>query len=188
MNIRRTLLRWVYPIFRKISGRKKVLLNSHSAVAFLPFHSLGATSIDGNPVAFSEFAGKYVLIVNTASDCGFTGQYGALQMLYKKYKDTLVIVGFPSNDFRQQEKGDNGAIAQFCKVNYGVSFPMMEKAGVLPGAGQHPVYQWLTSKEMNGWNEQAPEWNFAKYLVDAQGNLAGYFAPAVSPSEIAKLL
>jgi glutathione peroxidase len=122
-----------------------------------------------------------VLLVNTASACGYTNQYAELQQLWEQYRDRLLVVGFPANDFKEQEKGNDEEIAQFCQLNFGVNFPLSKKTTVIPGNQQHPVYQWLTDKSRNGWNEQAPGWNFSKYLVDEEGRLLGYFEAGVSP-------
>ena len=101
--------------------------------------------------------------------------------MYQQYKDKLVILGFPANDFKDQEKKDNAAIAEFCKVNYGVTFQLMQKTHVVKGVSQHPVFQWLSQATQNGWCEQAPTWNFSKYLVNEEGILTHYFAPGISP-------
>lgn len=137
-------------------------------------------SIDGKEVDFSQFKGKKVLIVNTASECGYTPQYEDLEKLYETYKDKLVILGFPANNFGGQEPGTNEEIKEFCKSKYSVTFPMFEKISVL-GDDMAPIYKWLTSKDMNGWNEQQPKWNFNKYLLDENGNLAKYYSSAVKP-------
>jgi glutathione peroxidase len=123
-----------------------------------------------------------VLLVNTASDCGYTPQYEGLQRLQDRYRDRLVVVGFPANDFKQQEKGDNAQIAAFCKRNYGVEFPLAAKSSVVKGPAQHPVFRWLSDSSLNGWNDRQPVWNFTKYLVDAQGRLVGVLEPSVDPA------
>lgn len=137
-------------------------------------------SIDGSEVDFSQFKGKKVLIVNTASECGYTPQYEDLEKLYQTYKDKLVVLGFPANNFGGQEPGSNEEIKEFCKSKYNVTFPMFEKISVL-GDDMAPIYKWLTSKGMNGWNEQQPKWNFNKYLLDEEGNLLKYYSSAVKP-------
>jgi glutathione peroxidase len=137
-------------------------------------------SIDGNEVDYSQFKGKKVLIVNTASECGYTPQYEELQKLYETYKDKLVILGFPANNFGSQEPGSNEEIKEFCKSKYNVTFPMFEKVSVL-GDDMTPIYKWLTGKDLNGWNEQVPKWNFNKYLLDEEGNLVKYYSSAVKP-------
>jgi glutathione peroxidase len=188
MSLKRLLLRLVYPLFRRISRRNDILLNEKNITAPHSFYSLAAESITGETISFHSLKGKKVLIVNTASDCGFIPQYGQLEALYNRYKAKLVIIGFPSNEFNNQEQGSNEAIKQFCETKYGISFPIAGKTRVLKTNLQHPVYQWLTDATMNGWNTKAPEWNFAKYLVDEQGNLMGYSAPAIPPARLAKLL
>ena len=135
------------------------------------FYELKAKTIDGQDFNFSELKGKKVMIVNTASKCGFTPQYKDLEELYKTFKDqNFVIIGFPSNDFAKQEPGTNSEIKEFCTKNYGVSFQMMEKIEV-KGDGMDPVYRWLTSKELNGKVDSSVKWNFQKYLIDEAGNL-----------------
>lgn len=137
-------------------------------------------SIDGKDVDYSQFKGKKVLIVNTASECGYTPQYEDLEKLYETYKDKLIILGFPANNFGGQEPGTNEEIKQFCTSKYSVTFPMFEKISVL-GDDMAPIYKWLTSKDMNGWNDQQPKWNFNKYLLDENGNLVKYYSSAVKP-------
>jgi glutathione peroxidase len=137
------------------------------------------TLIGEEPLPLKQFAGKVILIVNTASHCGFTQQYEGLQKLYEKYKDRgLVILGVPSNDFGGQEPGSNKDIASFCKLNYGVSFPMAAKEAV-SGIQAHPFYQWAKSKLGFG---TAPKWNFHKYLIDQNGHLVDYFNSTTSPT------
>ncbi len=137
-------------------------------------------SIDGTEIDFGQYKGKKVLIVNVASECGYTPQYEDLQKLYEQYGDKLVILGFPANNFGGQEPGSNEEIQAFCKKNYGVTFPLFEKISVL-GDDMHPLYKWLTNKELNGWNEQKPKWNFSKYLLDENGNLIKYYSSTVKP-------
>lgn len=131
-------------------------------------------SIDGEAINFSRYQGKNLLIVNTASHCGYTPQYAGLQELHEKYGDNLIILGFPANNFGGQEPGTNLEISQFCEKNYGVTFQMFEKISV-KGEDQHPLYQWL--KEKTG---QEPGWNFCKYLVKADGSVS-FFASGVDP-------
>ncbi len=151
------------------------------------FYDLKAQSIDGETIHFEQYRGKKVLIVNTASKCGFTPQFEELQRFYETYKDSVVVLGFPSNEFAGQDPGSNEEIAGFCRKNYGVTFTMFEKTEVKSDR-KHPVYQWLTDPALNGWNDKAPSWNFGKYLINAEGQLIGYYASAVKPfsSEIAK--
>jgi glutathione peroxidase len=140
-----------------------------------------ATTIDGKMLDLSQFKGKKVLIINTASQCGFTPQYKDLEKLHETYGDKLVLLGFPANDFGGQEPGTNTEIASFCSKNYGVKFQMMEKVKVKKGEGQSPLYQWLTSKTENGWNDQEPTWNFCKYLINEKGELVKFFPSKVGP-------
>ena len=123
-----------------------------------------------------------MLLVNTASDCGYTPQYTDLQKLYEEQKDKLVIIGFPANDFKEQEKGTDEEIAQFCKLNYGVTFPLMKKSVVIKSGEQNPIYKWLTDVKQNGWNEEQHSWNFSKYLISEDGVLLNYFGPSISPT------
>jgi len=139
--------------------------------------------INGNTFDFASLKGKKIMIVNTASKCGFTPQYEGLEKLYKKYKDQgFVIVGFPANDFKGQEPGTNAEIATFCKENYGVTFPMMAKIHVR-GEEMHPVYQFLTQRSKNGYMDSKVGWNFQKYLIDNQGKLVRVIAPKVTPED-----
>ena len=121
------------------------------------------------------------MLVNTASNCGYTNQYEDLQKLYQQFNDQLEIIAFPANDFKEQEKGSDNDIAQFCQVNFGVTFPLAKKSVVIKSGDQNNIFKWLTDKSKNGWNEQPPVWNFSKYLVNEQGSLTHYFDPSVSP-------
>ncbi len=145
------------------------------------FYKLSATLNNGEQLDFLSLRGKKVLIVNTASKCGFTNQYADLEKLSERYKDKLVIIAFPANDFANQENGSDEEISEFCKVNYGVTFPIAKKAGVIKNEDQQLVFKWLTDKNMNGWNDQAPEWNFNKYLISENGDLLRYFESSVAP-------
>jgi glutathione peroxidase len=133
-----------------------------------------ATSLDGQPFDLTSLKGKKVLVVNTASKCGFTPQYKLLQELYDKYKDqNFVIIGFPANNFAQQEPGTNSEIKEFCTKNYGVTFPMMSKISV-KGNDIDPLYKWLTLKTLNGVVDAEVQWNFQKFMIDEQGKLVGF--------------
>ena len=145
------------------------------------FHSFSATTIDGNILDFSTLKGKKVLVVNTASKCGFTPQYKELEELYKQYGgDQFTIIGFPANNFLSQEPGSDEEIKQFCELNYGVTFQMMSKISV-KGDDMHPVYKWLTSKAENGVMDSKVSWNFQKYMIDENGNLVDFVEPKKSP-------
>jgi glutathione peroxidase len=146
-------------------------------------------SLEGNTIDFSQYKGKYILVVNTASKCGYTKQYADLEKLYEQYKSNLVIIGFPANNFGQQEPGTNDEIKEFCSKNYGVTFPMAEKVSV-KGDDIHPLFKWLTSKQENGVMDAEIKWNFTKFLLDKNGKLVAVFPSAVTPmsEEITKYL
>jgi len=147
-------------------------------------------ALDGDgTIDFSQYKGKKVLIVNTASKCGYTPQYAELEQLYKTYKDKLVVVGFPANNFGQQEPGSNEEIGEFCKKNYGVSFPMAEKVSV-KGEDIHPLFKYLTEEARKMGVEDPIKWNFTKFLVDEKGKLVAVFPSKVKPmsEEITKHL
>lgn len=144
-------------------------------------HQFTVKDINGEDFILSQLKGKKVLIVNTASKCGMTPQYEDLEKLYQTYKEQdFVVVGFPANDFMNQEPGTNEEIKQFCQQNYGVTFPMMSKISV-KGDDMSPVYQWLTSAEKNGKMDSKVKWNFQKYLIDEQGQLVDVFDPKTEP-------
>lgn len=141
------------------------------------------TDLSGNEFDFATLKGKKVLIVNTASECGFTKQYEGLETIYKEYKDkNFVVVGFPANNFGSQEPGTNKEIATFCKQNYGVTFPMMEKSSV-KGDDMNAVYQFLTEKSKNGLEDSQVKWNFQKYLIDENGELVKVVYSKVKPTD-----
>jgi glutathione peroxidase len=137
-------------------------------------------SLQGKPIKLSDFKNKYILFVNVASKCGFTPQYEDLETLSAAYKDNLVVIGVPCNQFGKQEPGNADEIQEFCQVNYGVSFLMTEKIDV-KGDEQHPLYTWLTSKELNGNKSSSVKWNFQKYFVDTEGNLIDYYFSLTKP-------
>ncbi|MEK9685269.1 MAG: glutathione peroxidase [Rhodospirillaceae bacterium] len=141
-------------------------------------HEFEFISIDGKRLSLAAFRGKAILIVNTASMCGFTGQYSGLQKLWDKYKERgLVVLGVPSNDFGNQEPGTTQEIKEFCEINYGINFPMTEKVNVRKEP-RHPFYQWTASLSRTF---EEPRWNFHKYLIDKDGTLVGSFGSRVSP-------
>ncbi|WP_066269331.1 glutathione peroxidase [Hydrogenophaga palleronii] len=145
-----------------------------------------AQSIDGKPVPLRQFEGKPLLIVNTASACGFTPQFGGLEKLHQAYGERgLVVLGFPCNQFGSQDPGSNDEIASFCQLNYGVSFPMMEKVDV-NGAQAHPLYQWLTAEAPGLLGSKAIKWNFTKFLVGKDGRVIKRYAPQDAPEKLAK--
>ena len=145
-----------------------------------------ALQINGKPVPLKTFEGKVMLIVNTASACGFTPQFAGLEELHKSYgAKGLVVLGFPCNQFGAQDKGSNDEIAEFCQLNYGVSFPMMAKIDV-NGAGAHPLYQWLTKEAPGVLGTQAINWNFTKFLIGKDGQVIKRYAPTDTPQSLAK--
>jgi len=183
MTYRQKVLKAVYPAlmwFTKLTGKNTKEL-SGTRQPPVSFYSLRGTLNNGESLDFAALQGKKVLLVNTASDCGYTNQYSELQKLSEQYKDKLVVIGFPANDFKEQEKGNDTEIAQFCKVNYGITFTLMKKSSVVTSSLQNPVFQWLTDSSKNGWNNKVPTWNFSKYLVNEKGVLTNYFDPSVSP-------
>ena len=143
-------------------------------------HQFKVEALDGSTIDFSQFKGKKILVVNTASKCGYTPQYEFLQKLYSNYGNKLVIIGFPANNFGQQEPGNNVEIKEFCTKNYGVTFPMAAKVSV-KGDDIAPIYKWLTSKELNGVMDAEIKWNFTKFLLDENGILIAKFDSKVSP-------
>ena len=143
-------------------------------------HDFEFASIDGKPLKLSDFAGKAVLVVNTASACGFTPQYKGLEDLWRNYRDKgLVVLGVPSNDFGAQEPGSETQIQNYCETRFNVSFPMTSKSTVI-GGNAHPFYKWIVSQAGEG---AAPRWNFHKFLIDTKGNLAGAFPSKVAPED-----
>ena len=183
MTYRQKVLKAIYPAlmwFTKLTGKNTKEL-SGDKLPPVSFYSLKTILNNGDTLDFAGLKGKKVLLVNTASDCGYTNQYTDLQKLADDQKDKLLVIGFPANDFKEQEKGTDEEIAQFCKMNFGVSFPLAKKSVVIRSAQQNPVYQWLTDSTRNGWNKKPPTWNFTKYLVNEEGKLTHYFGPSVSP-------
>ena len=145
-----------------------------------------ALSIDGKPVSMKKFQGKAMLIVNTASACGFTPQFAGLEKLHESYGPKgLVVLGFPCNQFGAQDAGSNGEIAEFCQLNYGVTFPMMAKIEV-NGAQAHPLYQWLAAEAPGLLGSTSIKWNFTKFLVGKDGQVLKRYAPTDKPESLAK--
>jgi len=140
-------------------------------------------SLDGTPVSLEKYRGKFIVILNVASECGYTPQYADWEKFYNENKEHVVVLGFPCNDFGGQEPGSAADIGAFCQKNYGVTFPMFEKVAV-KGASKSPLYQWLTDPAQNGWNSQEPSWNFCKYLINEKGELTQFFASKVKPDNV----
>ena len=184
MTYRQKVLKAIYPAFvwwAKLTRKNTKTFANEKAAPAVSFYTLKDSLITGTPFDFTQLKGKKVMLVNTASDCGYTGQYADLEKLYQENKEKLIIMGFPANDFKEQEKGTDDAIAKFCKENYGVTFLLMKKSSVVKGRAQNEVFQWLTDHAKNGWNDQEPSWNFCKYIVDENGRLVNYFGSSVEP-------
>lgn len=146
------------------------------------FYDFKLKSLDGKEtIDFSKYKGKKVVVLNTASKCGYTPQYADWQEFHKQHGDKVVVLGVPANNFGGQEPGTSSEIATFCQKNYGVTFQMLEKVSVL-GEDQHPLYQWLSKKDLNGWNDEAPKWNFCKYVINENGEVTNFFASKVKPT------
>lgn len=144
------------------------------------FYDFKMKSIDGKEIDFSQYKGKKILVVNVASKCGYTPQYEELQKLHELYGNKVVILGFPANNFMGQEPGTNEDIAEFCKKNYGVTFQLFEKISV-KGKDQHPLFKYLSHKDLNGKVNQEPKWNFNKYLINEKGEVVRWWPSAVEP-------
>ncbi len=185
MTVKQSILKFLYPLFLFINRvfKKNDNIFSSDKPAIKSFYNLKTTLHNGEVYGMAQLKNKKVLIVNTASDCGFTPQYEALEKLYSLKKNTLEILAFPANDFKQQEMGEDHEIHAFCKKHYGISFPIMHKSKVVVHSAQNPVYEWLTDKAANGWNENEPTWNFCKYLIDEKGKLAKFFSASVKPMD-----
>jgi glutathione peroxidase len=185
MTGKQKVLRALYPIVSGISRltgkNSKSITNNSKTKPLLSFYDLSVPLNNGSKLSLKELRGKKIMLVNTASECGYTGQYAELQKLYQQYKEKLVIIGFPANDFKEQEKLNDQEIESFCTINFGVTFPLASKSTVVRSPEQNAIYKWLTDKSQNGWNNKQPSWNFAKYIVDEQGTLTHYFDPAISP-------
>jgi glutathione peroxidase len=176
-------------LFSCFMDKSKAVVNTP---AFSQANSIFETPIalnglDQTPIDLTSFKGKKILIVNTASKCGFTPQYKELEQLHQKYADQLVIIGAPCNQFGNQEPGSTEEIGAFCQKNYGVSFMMTDKLDV-KGKNQHPLYAWLTKKDLNGVDDFEVNWNFNKFLLDENGKLTHYFGSSTSPSKIEEYL
>lgn len=186
MKIRKKIMILVYPFMMKIlnlTGIGTRIYKNKKNVPFKEsFYSLKAILNTGEEIQFDQYKNRKVLIVNVASECGFTPQYAELENLHKN-DEMLTIISFPSDNFGGQEPENDAEINNFYKINYGVTFPVFKKNDV-KGNSKQPVYEWLTNRNKNGWNDMEPQWNFYKYLVDENGNLSKIFSSSVSPMEI----
>lgn len=185
MTLKQRLLKMVYPLWIKFTKAKKHNVNIFKNEELMPpkqsVYNLSVQLNNGKSIPLEEFKGKKILFVNTASNCGYTNQYADLQQLYQQMQNNLIVIGFPANDFKEQEKGTDEEIASFCTLNFGVSFPLAKKSTVIKSPEQNQVFRWLSSKEFNGWTNKQPSWNFSKYLVNEQGILTHYFDPSIEP-------
>jgi len=185
MTSRQKILKLIYPLTVLSSKLKnannKIIVNKNNTTPLISVYDISFELNNGNTISLSSFKNKKILIVNTASDCGYTKQYEALEKLYKENAGKLVIIGFPSNNFGAQERGSDNEIAQFCKINYGVTFPLAKKSTVIKNQHQNKIFNWLSDEKKNSWLNKAPSWNFCKYLINEQGVLTHYFEPAVEP-------
>lgn len=184
-------MKFILPLVLLILCTSATLKNKKMETSAYPktIHEFKVPSIEGGTIDFKKYKGKKILVVNTASKCGFTPQYEGLEKLYKEHKDKLVVVGFPANNFGEQEPGTDEEIQQFCKVRYGVTFPLASKVDVV-GNKAHPLFKWLTKKEENGVLNATVKWNFTKFLLDENGKLLAAFDSRVTPEseEILKYL
>lgn len=185
MSARQKMLKSFYPVLTKITHffgvNNRVIETDKLVTPSSSIYDIPIELINGDTINLANWKGKKIIIVNTASDCGYTAQYEELQSLYKQEAGKLMIIAFPANDFKRQEKGSNKEIEAFCKKNYGVEFPIASKSVVVKNDGQHPLFKWLSDPKSNGWNKEAPAWNFSKYLIDEEGRLIGYYDPGVNP-------
>jgi len=185
MTGKQKVMKAIYPLItgvtRLFGKNSDVFVNSGHKTPLKSLYNLTVKLNGGSELNMEELSGKKILIVNTASDCGYTRQYEELQQLQAKYAGKLQVIGFPANDFSEQEKGTDAEIMQFCKLNYGINFPLSTKIVVVKSENQNPVFEWLSNKSLNGWNDKAPSWNFSKYLINEKGMLTHYFDPSVSP-------
>jgi len=185
MTVQQSILKFFYPaliyIDNLIRPKDALQVNSNNSKPSIPVYGIELLDNDNKQFSLGQYKGKKILIVNTASNCGFTAQYEELESLYKQYRYKLIIIAFPSNNFKGQEPENDTAIGQFCKINYGVTFPIMKKCDVLKGENQHTIYQWLTDPNQNGWCNKQPSWNFCKYLINEEGVLTHFFNRSITP-------
>jgi glutathione peroxidase len=164
------------------SDKKMVSVKPANVMTKGSFYDFSLKSLDGKEtIDFSKYKGKKVVVLNTASECGYTPQYADWQAFHKEYGDKIIILGVPANNFGGQEPGSNKEIATFCQKNYGVTFQMLEKVSVV-GSDQHPLYKWLSKKDLNGWNDKEPTWNFCKYVINEKGEVSHFFASGIKPN------
>lgn len=185
MDFLKTILIMITSLITAIFADKSEIANrpDEVIVAKQSLYDFKVKSLVGDKVVdLSQYKGKKVVILNVASKCGYTKQYADWEKFNKENGDKVVILGFPSNDFGGQEPGTSEEIATFCSATYGVTFPMFEKA-VVKGDNKSPLYKWLSSKDLNGWNDKEPTWNFCKYVVNENGELTNFFASKILPTD-----
>ncbi len=169
----------IYSLLKRVA-KHTIMTNENNVLAPVSVYNIRVTDIQGREATMDVFRGKKILIVNTASECGYTPQYESLQQLHQNYGDKIAVLGFPCNDFGAQEPADELTIKAFCQSKYHITFPLFSKIHVI-GEKQHPLYTWLSDPGMNGWNSQTPTWNFCKYLLDEEGRLLHFFGASVDP-------
>jgi len=185
LTARQHILKLIYPLamlkIKLFAKEPLVLNNTKNSLPAISFYTLQATLNNKTTLNFEALKNKKVLIVNTASNCGYTAQYKELEKLQQLYKNNLIILAFPANNFKEQEKENDDTIAAFCKINYAISFTLMQKSDVIKNTNQNEVFKWLSNANKNGWCNQPPVWNFCKYLINEQGTLTHYFNMGISP-------
>jgi len=185
MTVRQKILKLIYPITIHLHKTKsmntKVLENTNNIKPITSVYDIPFELNNGKTETLSAYKNKKILIVNTASHCGYTNQYEGLEKLFEQNSENVELIAFPSNNFKEQEKGNDEEIAQFCKVNYGVTFPLAKKSIVIKTSDQNKIFEWLSHKEKNGWLQQEPTWNFCKYLINEEGVLTHFFEAAIEP-------
>lgn len=188
MSLLKSIISSTYSFRMKFSNMTglgiQVSENKNQVKPTADFYSLKAYNNAGDEIDFKTYRGRKIMIVNLASQCGYTPQYTELESLFQQ-NEHLIILGFPANNFGQQEPGTDHEIAEFCKLNFGVTFPLFKKNDV-KGNNKQPVYEWLTNKKKNGWNDIEPQWNFYKYLIDENGMLIKVASSSVSPGNFLK--
>jgi glutathione peroxidase len=168
-------------LIKNIFSKKQTILSSNNSMILKgSFYDFTVNDLSGKPVSLKEYKGKTVVLINVASKCGFTPQYADWQKFHEKFGDKIAVLGFPANNFMSQEPGSSEEIAEFCQKNYGVTFRMFEKIEVA-GKDKAPLYNWLSNKDLNGWNNQEPSWNFCKYLINKDGKLTHFFESKITP-------
>jgi len=185
MTMRQRLLKLFYPILIKTNKAGKmntrILENVNNTRPDSSVYDIPFELNNGQTETLSAYKNKKILIVNTASDCGYTNQYEGLQRLFEEHSDKLELIGFPSNNFKEQEKGSDTEIAQFCKINYGITFPLAKKSVVIKNDDQNEIFAWLSNGDKNGWLNEVPSWNFCKYLINEEGVLTHFFEAGIEP-------